>query len=101
MINIAPNLIGAAILTAFLGFLPVNPALADEMTIPVGSQGERSQTDLPRTGMSEESVRNAWGTPREIRGPVGKPPISQWHYDGFVVYFEGDRVLHAVLNPNR
>ncbi len=101
MIKTAPKLIGAATLTAFLGFLPVNLTLADEMAIPVGSQGERSQADLPRTGMSEESVRNAWGTPREIRGPVGEPPISQWHYDGFVVYFEGDRVLHAVLNPDR
>ena len=77
------------------------PAAADEVAIPVGSQAERTQSELPRTGMSENSVRNGWGAPREIRGPVGQPPISQWHYDRFVVYFEGDRVLHAVLNPDR
>lgn len=51
--------------------------------------------------MSQSSVRATYGDPLEIRGPVGQPPISQWHYRNFVVYFERDRVLHAVLKPNR
>lgn len=101
MTKTASKLMTAAALSTLLSVSPLDPALAEEMAIPVGSQAERSRVDLPRTGMTEDSVRNAWGTPREIRGPVGEPPISQWHYDGFVVYFEGDRVLHAVLNPDR
>ena len=96
-----PKLFGTLTLAAAMGLTPLSPLMAEDITIPVGSQAERNQADLPRTGMTQASVRDNWGTPWEIRGPVGEPPISQWHYDGFVVYFEGDRVLHAVLTPQR
>ncbi|MFL1465433.1 hypothetical protein ACQUWM_02155 [Marinobacter sp. DUT-3] len=95
------RLLSAVTTVAALGLSPVSPILADEVKIPVGSQAERSQADLPRTGMTQGNVRKAWGDPQQTRGPVGEPPISQWHYDGFVVYFEDDRVIHAVLKRNR
>jgi hypothetical protein len=47
--------------------------------------------------MSQASVRQRWGNPLDIQGPVGQPPISQWHYSDFVVYFERDLVMHAVV----
>jgi hypothetical protein len=28
---------------------------------------------------------------------VGEPPISSWEYPGMVVFFEYDRVIHAVM----
>lgn len=91
----------ATALTA-LAIGPFTTAAAEEVRVPVKAQAERSaQEDLPRTGMSQSSVRNGWGEPRETRGPVGDPPIAQWHYDDFVVYFEDDRVIHAVLKPRR
>lgn len=81
---------------------PLTTVVAEEVRVPVMSQAERStQANLPRTGMSQSSVRNSWGSPLQTTGPVGDPPISQWHYEGFVVYFEGDRVIHAVLKPRR
>ena len=40
-------------------------------------------------------------TPQDIKGPVGEPPISQWHYQDFVVYFEGNRVIHAVVKQHK
>ncbi|KPP98921.1 hypothetical protein [Marinobacter sp. HL-58] len=83
-----------------LGTIPT--AAAEEVRVPVKSHAERSaEANLPRTGMSESSVRNGWGSPTETNGPVGDPPISQWHYEDFVVYFEDDRVVHAVLKPQR
>lgn len=48
--------------------------------------------------MSTASVRARWGEPQSVRGPVGEPPISQWRYPGFTVYFERDRVIHTVLD---
>ncbi len=91
----------ATALTA-LAMGPLPTAVAEEVRVPVMSQAERSaQASLPRTGMSQSSVRNGWGNPRETAGPVGDPPISQWHYEDFVVYFESDRVIHAVLKPQR
>ncbi|MFN2362334.1 MAG: hypothetical protein ABR522_14805 [Marinobacter sp.] len=80
----------------------ITTAVAEEVRVPVKSHAERSaEADLPRTGMSQSSVRNAWGSPRETNAPVGDPAISQWHYEDFVVYFEGDRVIHAVLKSQR
>jgi hypothetical protein len=28
---------------------------------------------------------------------VGRPPISRWEYPGFIVYFEHEHVIHAVV----
>lgn len=76
------------------------PAQADQVKVPVMSQGgERSDYTLPRTGQSQQTVRRHFGEPSGSRGPVGQPPITQWHYDSFVVYFEYDHVIHTVLKP--
>lgn len=92
----------AATALAALAMAPLPTVVAEEVRVPVMSQAERSsQANLPRTGMSQSSVRDSWGTPSETTGPVGNPPISQWHYSHFVVYFEDDRVIHAVLKPRR
>lgn len=50
----------------------------------------------PSRGMTRERVQSTYGEPRSREAAVGDPPISSWHYDGFVVYFEYDRVIHAV-----
>lgn len=102
MKTLAMKAVCAATAVAALVMGPVTAVSAEEVRVPVMSQAERSaQEDLPRKGMSQSSVRNGWGEPREMTGPVGDPPISQWHYEDFVVYFEGDRVIHAVLKPRR
>ncbi|MAZ05013.1 MAG: hypothetical protein CME81_01175 [Halomonas sp.] len=94
-------LLGALALSTTLALVPTASAVADEIRVPVGTQANRDQTDFPGTGMSQASVRASWGAPLEIQGPVGQPPISQWHYPAFVVYFENDRVIHTVLKHNR
>ncbi|NWN91461.1 hypothetical protein HLV39_08135 [Marinobacter adhaerens] len=75
--------------------------VAEDLRVPVGNQADRSQQYMPRVGTTQDSVRAAWGPPRSIKGPVGTPPISQWHYENFVVYFEGNRTVHSVLSPER
>jgi hypothetical protein len=94
-------LVGALAVSATMTLLPVTSSLAEEVRVPVGTQADRSEADFPGTGMSQESVRASWGAPLEIQGPVGQPPITQWHYQDFVVYFENDRVIHTVLKQNR
>lgn len=95
------TLLSALALTAAITLTTTSGVVAEQVTIPVGSQSDRSSVSTPQTGMSQASVRTAWGAPQEIRGPVGQPPISQWHYPDFIVYFERDRVLHTVLRPKR
>ncbi|WP_303289354.1 hypothetical protein [Marinobacter sp. SS5-14b] len=91
------NLLAAFTMAAVMSAGTIPAVQAEDLAIPVGSQADRSQVSLPSNGMSQDSVRTRWGTPKDIRGPVGEPPISQWHYDNFVVYFEHDRVVHAVV----
>jgi len=56
-----------------------------------GTAGER-----PRRGMSMDAVQAKWGQPMAQRGAVGEPPISRWEYGDFIVFFEYQRVIHAV-----
>lgn len=51
----------------------------------------------PTRGMTQARVEATYGAPRQTDAAVGDPPISRWHYEKFVVYFEYDRVIHAVL----
>ena len=46
--------------------------------------------------MSMQKVENTWGQPVSKRSAVGDPPITRWEYDGFIVYFEYNNVIHAV-----
>ncbi len=50
----------------------------------------------PGNGMTMGDVEARFGAPLEKRAAVGEPPIAQWVYDGFIVYFEYDRVIHSV-----
>jgi hypothetical protein len=51
----------------------------------------------PTRGMTAASVESRFGTPQAKVAPVGDPPISRWEYRDFVVFFEYDRVIHAVV----
>lgn len=70
-------------------------SIAEEIKIPIGSQGE-SQTELPHRGLSSKQLLKRFGEPKHVQGPVGNPAISQWHYNEFVVYLEKDYVIHTV-----
>jgi hypothetical protein len=91
----------AATAATFL-LAPLGTALAEEIRMSVKSQAQQSlQEDLPRNGLSESSVKNGWGQPQSVTGPVGEPPIYQWHYQNFIVFFESNRVIHSVLRQDR
>lgn len=85
--------------TLCAGLLLGASAFADEIRIPVGQQGKDSTISQPTRGSSQASVAAQFGQPLDKKAAVGKPPISSWHYANFTVYFEGDHVLHSVLNP--
>ncbi len=50
----------------------------------------------PGRGLSMAQVEARFGTPANRHATVGAPPITRWDYDGFSVYFEFDKVIHAV-----
>jgi hypothetical protein len=56
----------------------------------------QSATDRPKSGMTMASVEKTYGSPAQRHDAVGRPPITRWDYPTFSVYFENDRVIHAV-----
>jgi hypothetical protein len=69
----------------------------------IASAETLEMTDAPGTrdavvsrGLSMHQVEQRYGEPSRRIGAVGDPPISRWIYPEFVVYFEGQFVIHAV-----
>ncbi len=82
-----------ALLCASLLALPV---MADTLRMPAAGE---VATDL--RGLTMDAVRARLGAPRKMLPPVGDPPITRWVYDDLTVYFEHDRVIHAVRHRKR
>lgn len=102
MIKIKLQALFAASAAAALLLAPVGNTVAEELRMSVKEKAERSaQANLPSNGLSETSVENRWGPPQSVSGPVGEPPIYQWHYQNFIVFFEDNRVIHTVLRQDR
>lgn len=58
---------------------------------------------LPKRGETKAQVEARFGAPGQRVDPVGgdhprRPAIHRWVYPKFTVYFERDRVIHAVVN---
>jgi hypothetical protein len=73
------------------------PGLASMIAADAGVSVAPSNLSTPSRGMTMHEVSEKFGAPVHKLGPVGAPPISRWEYAGFVVYFEGDHVIHAVV----
>lgn len=74
-------------------------AAADVLLIEEVRQVERM--DVPHNGRTMVQVEARYGAPANRRGPIGDPPITQWEYERWSVYFEYDRVLFTVLHPGQ
>ena len=93
------------IVSGLLLVLLASPAaLAEEVTTPGDidpSKVIERVTGMPERGTSMNRVRERLGDPKRTVDPVGEPPITRWVYARFTVYFEHDRVIHAVKNRDR
>jgi len=80
-------------------FLFATAGLAGAETLQIGGTENASQfenADKPKRGMTQARVEADFGQPQARHDAVGEPPISRWDYAGFVVFFEYDKVVHAV-----
>ena len=75
-------------------FLLTTAGYAEPMTKDTDALGVSA--NRPARGMTMDRVESAYGLPRVKHSAVGEPPITRWEYDGFVVYFEYQHVIHAV-----
>jgi len=79
--------------------LVLSPAFAQNLQMP-DAPSAQARPETPTRGMSKAQVEQKFGAPSERVAAVGKPPISSWVYPGFIVYFEYDLVLHAVVTTS-
>jgi hypothetical protein len=85
-ISVAAVLVGAAA-----------PVLAETLAIDGQVTIKPANVETPQRGSSMEAVQAKFGEPANKAGPVGNPAITKWFYPNFVVVFENDKVLHAVV----
>jgi hypothetical protein len=90
--------VSAVLVIGVMGVAPICRAdiVASEGGIAVRDAGVAA----PSRGMTMAQVASKFGDPLTKVAAVGTPPISRWEYSGFVVYFERDHVIHAVVSAS-
>ena len=83
-------------LTVLAAVLFAAASYADTLLLDGIDVDKQSAELRPKSGMSMTAVESAYGSPSQRRPAVGDPPITRWDYPAFSVYFEYDRVIHAV-----
>ena len=86
---------GLYLLLLACGMLLQPASAGDTLTIP-GHVASADKQVMPRRGISMDDVLSQFGEPDERFGPVGEPPITEWAYGSFRVYFEHEIVLHSI-----
>jgi len=79
-----------------LGLGMASTAGADTLLIEVISRNSVDEASRPAGGLSMSQVEEGFGLPAIKHAAVGEPPINRWEYADFIVYFEGQTVLHSV-----
>lgn len=99
MTRLTRCLLAAAVtLTASSLALPV-AAHAESLRVKVRQE---QHFNLPRRGLSMAQVESRYGAPErklQTRGGDTRlhPPIHRWEYASYIVYFERNHVIHAVM----
>lgn len=57
---------------------------------------QEQSIDMPARGLSMNQVINRYGKPITKKTAVGNPPITEWKYENFSVYFEKQWVIDSV-----
>jgi hypothetical protein len=78
-------------LAAFAGLATAETIVVEDQVMVRDAPVER-----PARGMTMRAVEERFGAPANRHATVGTPPITRWDYQGFSVFFEHDRVIHAV-----
>lgn len=87
----------ALALIALLGAAVAEAQRADTLDMRGTENAARFESaGKPTRGMTQARVEQSYGQPSSRGSAVGDPPISRWEYPDFVVFFEYDKVIHAV-----
>ena len=80
-----------------LGIALAAPSFGETLAVDGQLAIKPSGVETPQRGSTMAAVEAKFGAPANKSSPVGNPPITKWFYPDFVVVFENDKVLHAVV----
>jgi hypothetical protein len=80
-----------------VGWVLAAPTFGETLAVDGQLAVKPSGVETPQRGSSMTAVEAKFGAPANKSSPVGNPPITKWFYPNFVVVFENDKVLHAVV----
>ena len=80
-----------------VGLVLAAPAFSETLAVDGQLAVKPSGVETPQRGSTMSAVEAKFGAPANKSSPVGKPAITKWFYPNFVVVFENDKVLHAVV----
>jgi len=83
-----------------LGLSAAVPALSETLAVDGQLAVKASGVETPQRGSTMAAVEARFGAPANKSSAVGNPPITKWFYPNFVVVFENDKVLHAVVTAS-
>lgn len=86
------------LLALLLGCAMAGGAAAETVVVDGQVQIEQSSIAHPARGATMHQVEAQFGQPQKRYPTVGKPPITRWDYPSFSVFFEYNRVVHAVVH---
>ncbi len=78
------------------GMLLSGAAAAETLVVDGQVAVRQSSVERPSRGATMTAVEQRFGAPASKHAAVGRPPITRWDYARFSVFFENDRVIHAV-----
>ncbi len=84
-------------ITLFLLFTYQVTVTSQADTLLIEEVNKTSNINKPTRGMTMNQVISKFGKPEVKKKAVGKPPITQWLYSDFIVYFESQWVIQAVI----
>jgi hypothetical protein len=76
------------------------PVMAETLAVDGQVMIKPAGLETPQRGSSMTAVEARFGAPANKSSTVGNPPITKWFYPNFVVVFEHDKVLHAVVTAS-
>ena len=80
-----------------LGLCLAVPTLGETLAVDGQVVLKPNGVETPQRGSTMAAVEAKFGAQSSKSEAVGNPPITKWFYPNFVVVFEKDKVLHAVV----
>jgi hypothetical protein len=90
------RLLNALVLGLVYSISAAGAAMAETIVVDDQVQVRESPVEKPKRGSTMADVEAKFGAPVTKHDTVGQPPITRWDYSNFSVFFERDRVIHAV-----